>query len=94
MDYPNRRRLKIFARVEAKRPRRPTRSSPRGSRLQATRAAERAFLLHLEAFDWNCPQHITPRFSEAELEPILASFRQQIERLEAENRELRAKLAS
>ena len=23
--------------------------------------------LHLEAFDWNCPQHITPRFTEAEI---------------------------
>jgi hypothetical protein len=21
----------------------------------------------LEAFDWNCPQHITPRFTESEL---------------------------
>ena len=32
---------------------------------------ERALIIHLAAFDWNCPQHIVPRFSEAELEPAL-----------------------
>jgi hypothetical protein len=55
---------------------------------------ERAFLLHLEAFDWNCPQHITPRFSELELEPALAPVRAKIEQLEAENKSLREKLAA
>ena len=28
---------------------------------------ERAVLISVAAFDWNCPQHITPRFTEAEL---------------------------
>ena len=28
---------------------------------------ERVVLLHVVAFDWNCPQHITPRFSEEEI---------------------------
>ena len=37
-------------------------------------------MLHLEAFDWNCPQHITPRFTEAELDTILAPVRLRIER--------------
>ena len=27
------------------------------------------------AFDWNCPQHITPRYSEEELEALLAPVR-------------------
>ncbi len=27
---------------------------------------ERAVVFALEAYDWNCSQHITPRFSEAE----------------------------
>ena len=55
---------------------------------------ERALLLHLKAFDWNCPQHITRRFSEAELEPALAPVRLRLDRLEAENGALRQKLAS
>jgi hypothetical protein len=54
---------------------------------------ERAYLLHLEAFDWNCPQHITPRYTQAELEPALAPVRRKIETLQAENAELRARLA-
>jgi len=28
-------------------------------------------VLHLEAFDWNCPQHITPRYTPAEFEAAL-----------------------
>src|SRR5277367_6832361 len=54
---------------------------------------ERGLIIHLAAFDWNCPQHITPRFSEAELEPALAPFRARLDALEEENNVLRAKLA-
>ena len=53
---------------------------------------ERALIMHLVAFDWNCPQHITPRFSEAELAPALAPLRDRLEELEAANQALRAKL--
>jgi predicted pyridoxine 5'-phosphate oxidase superfamily flavin-nucleotide-binding protein len=63
MDYLNRRRLKIYARIEVK----DLKTDPELAKilaLQGYRAKpERAFLLHVEAFDWNCPQHITPRFS-------------------------------
>jgi uncharacterized protein len=50
-------------------------------------------ILRLEAFDWNCPQHITPRFSEAELAPALKPIRERLEALEAENQALRERLA-
>jgi predicted pyridoxine 5'-phosphate oxidase superfamily flavin-nucleotide-binding protein len=93
MDYPNRRRLKIFARVETQDLAVDPELAARLAAPDYKGKAERAFLLHLEAFDWNCPQHITPRFSEAELEPILARARLQLEQLQAESRELRAKLA-
>ena len=43
---------------------------------------ERALLLRLAAFDWNCPQHIKPRFSEAELADALAPLRQRLQQLE------------
>jgi len=54
--------------------------------------AERVILFHLEAFDWNCPQHITPRFSEAEMVQALEPVRIRIEQLEAENARLRERL--
>ena len=54
--------------------------------------AERAILLHLEAFDWNCPQHITPRFTIAEVAAGVQSLRTRLAALEAENAALRAEL--
>lgn len=50
---------------------------------------ERAVLIYVEGFDWNCPQHITPRFTEGELTRILEPIRQRLDALEAENKRLR-----
>src|ERR1700751_1079059 len=51
--------------------------------------AERAVLIHVEAFDWNCPQHITPRYTQEELAGTLEPIRKRVELLEAENARLR-----
>jgi len=51
--------------------------------------AERAILIHVEAWDWNCPQHITPRFTEEELAETLEPMRRHIAELEQENARLR-----
>jgi predicted pyridoxine 5'-phosphate oxidase superfamily flavin-nucleotide-binding protein len=92
MDYPRRQRLKIYARVELvalkERPELFEKLVTPGY----TAKVERALVFHLEAFDWNCPQHITPRFTEKELEPVLASARARIEALEAENRQFAERL--
>ena len=45
---------------------------------------ERGIIIDVEAFDWNCPQHITPRFTLAEIEPSVAALRTRIAELEAE----------
>jgi len=93
MDYPHRRRLKIYARVEAK----DLAEYPELAEKIAVPGykgrPERAFLVHVEAFDWNCSQHIAPRFTEAELDTILEPVRWRIAALEAENDALRRKLA-
>jgi predicted pyridoxine 5'-phosphate oxidase superfamily flavin-nucleotide-binding protein len=92
MDYPHRARLKIFARIEA----RDLADDPELAAKLATPGyrgrPERAFLLHLEAFDWNCAQHITPRFTEAEIDAAVQPLREHLAALEAENRALRARL--
>jgi uncharacterized protein len=94
MDYAGRRRLKIYARVEA-------RGLDDDSLLAETlvipgyRAKpERILLLHLEAFDWNCPQHITPRFTEAEIAKAVQPLQLRLRELETENAALRGQLAS
>ena len=89
VDYPNRRRLKIYAHVELK----SLDDTSLADRLVLTgykARAERGILLHLEAFGWNCPQHITPRYTEAELAEALAPVRQRISDLEEEVRMLRS----
>jgi predicted pyridoxine 5'-phosphate oxidase superfamily flavin-nucleotide-binding protein len=55
---------------------------------------ERVVFVTVEAFDWNCQQHITPRFTEAELASIIVPVQQRLEALQAENEQLRRKLAS
>jgi len=93
IDYAGRRRLKLFARIEH----RDLAGDPDLAGKLALPGyrgvAERAYVLHLEAFDWNCPQHITPRFTEAEVSAASESLIARLETLEAENAALRAALA-
>jgi predicted pyridoxine 5'-phosphate oxidase superfamily flavin-nucleotide-binding protein len=92
MDYARRARLKIYVRVE-------TLSLDNDPDLTALVAMpeygaklERLFRLRLEAFDWNCSQHITPRFSEGEVSVAVRPLRERLAELEAENAALRARL--
>jgi hypothetical protein len=67
MDYPNRARLKILGRariVDANDHEMLRHLSMPDYKAQV----ERGILISVEAVDWNCPQHITPRFTLAELE--------------------------
>jgi len=43
---------------------------------------ERAIIIQVEAFDWNCSQYIVPRFSEQEVRDLLQPFKQRIDELE------------
>jgi predicted pyridoxine 5'-phosphate oxidase superfamily flavin-nucleotide-binding protein len=92
MDYPNRARMKIYARVGivalGDDPTLVARVSVEGYKAKP----ERIFLLHLEAFDWNCAQHITPRFTEQEIDQALQPIRRRLEALEAENAKLKSRL--
>jgi len=92
MDYPRRARLKIYAHVETL----ALDAEPALTELavDATYKAkpERIFRLKLEAFDWNCQQHITPRFTEQEIVAAIRPLLEQLAQLESENAALRAQL--
>jgi predicted pyridoxine 5'-phosphate oxidase superfamily flavin-nucleotide-binding protein len=91
MDYPNQARLKILGRARILEGGAEAASTIETLRVPGERTpAERAILIDVEAFDWNCQQHITPRYSEEELNEILAPMRSRLEHLEAENKRLRA----
>ena len=40
-------------------------------------------LITVEAFDWNCPQHLTPRFTAEEITAAVAPLHARIAELEA-----------
>lgn len=93
MDYANRQRLKIYARIEVI----EASQSPdliaqlRDTDYQAQ--IERVMLIHIEAFDWNCPQHITQRYTMEEIRELNAPLYEHVARLEAEVEQLKAKLS-
>ncbi len=55
---------------------------------------ERVITVRVVGYDWNCPQHITPRWTQAELRPALERLRKEIEDLREENRRLRERLVT
>lgn len=94
MDYVHRARLKVLARLEAL-PLDADRALTERLALPGYKARpERILRLRLEAFDWNCQQHITQRFTVQDIEVLAAPLRQRLAVLEAENSELRARLAA
>lgn len=94
MDYGQRARLKIYVRIETL----ALDADPALTELVTVplyRAKmERVLRMRLEAFDWNCSQHITPRFTEHEVGEAVRPLRDQLAQLEIANADLRARLAA
>jgi predicted pyridoxine 5'-phosphate oxidase superfamily flavin-nucleotide-binding protein len=88
LDFANRRRIKVWGRAHA-----VEHDAALLARLSdpAYRAKpERAILFAVDAWDVNCPQHITERFTAAEVAVAVEKLRERIATLEAENARLRA----
>lgn len=89
MDYPNRRRIKIWCTAEF------VEDDP-GLLEKVTDAdygapPQRVLVFHVKAWDLNCTQHIRQRFTEEEMEPAVEKLQQRIQELEAEIISLGAK---
>ena len=93
MDYPHRTRLKLYATAEVvpleSAPDLVERLMPAGFKARPRRLIK----LHMEAYDWNCPQHITPRFTQEELVDALDAQRDYVEGLEHEVARMKVLLA-
>ena len=70
MDYPSKSRLKILGRIKIINGDNADELAPLKSTDFSARV-ERGFIIHIEAFDWNCPKYITPRFTEAQIEKFI-----------------------
>jgi hypothetical protein len=94
VDYPSRTRLKILSHLEV----RDLKADPELAArlaLPGYRALpERAFVLKLVAFDWNCSQHITPRYTAADIQGATGQRGARLAALAAENKSLREQLAA
>ncbi len=93
MDYPNRRRLKVYGRARLV----PAEEDPElmaGLKLEGYRALpERAIVVTVEGLAWNCPQHIPQRMTLEELQPHLHAFGIEIAKLKEENEKLRQQIS-
>jgi uncharacterized protein len=90
VDYPSRSRLKLYAKAEVFELKDRPDLLKRLSVEDYIYKPERMMVFTLEAFDWNCPQHITPRYTEAEIEEALLLQREYIKKLEQEIKALKS----
>ena len=89
VDYPSQTRLKILGRVDV------LEGEPAREWLDRVRTPgypaviERVFVIHVGAFDWNCPQHITPRYTAEEIQQAVRPMEERLRALDTENAALR-----
>jgi len=95
MDYAHRRRLKLLGRIRFEDASRVDPEILKAAQMRDYRGrVERVAVIEVEAFDWNCPQHITPRFTEAEGRSAVQPLRERIAELEAKLVSLGAEASS
>ncbi len=90
VDYPARARLKIYVEMEILSLEGNAKLKRKLELDDYKYKPERIILFHIKAFDWNCPQHITPRFTQEEIEKAFAPQNEYIKSLEEEVKRLRA----
>lgn len=92
IDYPTKTRLKIFAKAEVV----EISDNPNLLDLLDLKdykfRPERMIVFHIEAYDWNCPQHITPRYTVKEIEQAFSPQQKYIDSLEKEIKDLKIKI--
>jgi predicted pyridoxine 5'-phosphate oxidase superfamily flavin-nucleotide-binding protein len=95
MDYRRRRRVKVWGTAEVVPVTAELRERLGEAGPEARKARpEQVVLIHVRAWDVNCPQHIPVKLDAAEVETVLRTQAERLQALEAENRELRARLAA
>jgi len=92
MDYPTRSRLKVLGHASVREGADAQQLISDLSGPEPEAQVERAIVIKIEAFDWNCQQYITPRYTEDQVVKITAPMRQRLADIEAENKRLRSEL--
>ena len=93
MDYPRQLRLKILGRVEILEGEQAKDWIVKVADPEYAATVERVYVIRVEAFDWNCQQHIIPRYTAEEIREALAPAEKRMHELEQENEKLRHELS-
>ena len=92
IDYPSKTRLKIFAKAEVVK----LKDNPELYEVLDLKEykfrPERMIVFNIEAYDWNCPQHIIPRYTVNEINEAFKSQQEYITKIENENKILKKQL--
>jgi len=92
VDYPRQLRLKILGRVEIFEGEQAREWLKKVRDPEYKAFTERVYVIRIEAFDWNCQQHIVPRYTEEEIREAVAPAENRMHELEQENQKLREEL--
>ena len=92
VDYPRQARLKILGRVDVLEGETADAWMDRVRVPGYNAIIERVFVIRVEAYDWNCPQHITPRYTAEEIQHAVHDIEEKLRAAEAENEELRQEI--
>jgi predicted pyridoxine 5'-phosphate oxidase superfamily flavin-nucleotide-binding protein len=93
IDYPRQARLKILGRAKI------FEGPEADSWLTRVRVpgykavTERVYVIHIEAYDWNCQQHIIPRYTAEEIREGMQAVEKRMQTLNEENEALRKEVA-
>jgi predicted pyridoxine 5'-phosphate oxidase superfamily flavin-nucleotide-binding protein len=93
VDYPRQARLKILGRVKIFEGQEADSWLPRVRISGYEAVIERVYLIAIEAYDWNCPQHIMPRYTAEEIREGMQDVEKRMQALNEENEALRKEIA-
>jgi hypothetical protein len=82
MDYPNRTRLKIMGHARLEDARKHPELVAQLAEPEVRDQVERLFFIDVVSFDWNCNQHITPRYTVEDIKGIVSPLQHRIAELE------------
>ena len=89
MDYAHRTRLKLFGRARLVTKDQEPELMARLVVPDYRGKVERGVIITVEGYDWNCPQHITPRYTEEEFDAAIAPLRNELARVNGELAQLK-----
>ena len=84
LDYASRTRLKVWAETETLKPDEHPELLEKLTDPAYNAKVERIVVFRIKGFDWNCPQHITPKFTFEEMKQLIAQNPSLLEDLKPE----------